>query len=819
MLRQSRSLWNRLFARSRGERPPQTVPRARCRPRLETLEDRLAPAALPRPDHIVIVIEENKDFADFIGSPSAPYLNSLTQQGALMTASAGVEHPSQPNYLDLFSGSNQGVTSNDRPAGLPFSTPNLGAQLFSNGLSFVGYAESLPSVGFDGDVFTSIPGQNQYERKHNPWSNWVNNPAGTNQLPSSVNRPFSNFPTDYSDLPTVAFVVPNEQNNMHDGTIQQGDTWLKDHLDGYVQWAKDHNSLLVVTFDENDGSPGNRIPTIFVGPMVKSAVTDSQPINHFNVLRTIEDMYSLPTAGASAGAAPITAIWKPTIVSVTPAAGFTEAQDASAQDLSDSGTVKFDELNAANTVTISSRYNNDVAWSGGTLSPGLIAQLTSGTFTASVAAAAVPGTTPWTYTATDVNLDFLAKGGKVTFSFKVTATDSGTPTAGTDTDTVRFTITGTNDAPTLTTSVSPVDATTPGVEVELTFADLAAKGNEADVDGAVTAFIVQAVSSGTLKIGASSGAATPFAVGSNNTIDATHKAYWKAAVGAKGPGLTAFTIVAKDNQGALSTGAVQVTVDVNLSNFVYIDFGTNGFWRWSDATGYQLVHPADVETFSVGADGFVYIDFGVYGLWRWADAVGFQPIHALNPENVVAGPDGYAYIDFGSNGFWRWSQAAGFFQIHAANPENITISNDGFAYIDFGNFGLYRWSQATGFTLIHAANPENIQAGADNFLYIDFGVYGFYRWSSASFQLIHGANPEGFTTGSDGFVTIDFGSYGLYRRSSATGFVQIHPANVEEVVAGNGLLFIDFGSAGLWRWSQATGFLQIHPVSPQRIRA
>jgi hypothetical protein len=294
-----------------------------CRRRfvVEELESRFAPAVLPRPDHVVIVIEENHDYAQIIGSPSAPYLNSLAQQGALMTASAGVEHPSQPNYLDLFSGSNQGVTSNARPAGLPFTTPNLGAQLRNAGLSFVGYAESLPAAGFDGDVYSSIPGQNQYERKHNPWVNWVNNPVGINQLPPSVNQPFASFPTDFSLLPTVAIVVPNEQNNMHDGSVQQGDAWLGSNLGGYVQWAKNHNSLLIVTFDENDGSPGNHIPTIFVGPMVKPGFAESQPVNHFNVLRTIEDLFGLPSAGASAGAAPITTIWDltaPTVVSVTP---------------------------------------------------------------------------------------------------------------------------------------------------------------------------------------------------------------------------------------------------------------------------------------------------------------------------------------------------------------------------------------------------------------------------------------------------------------------------------------------------------------------
>ena len=77
---------------------------------------------------------------------------------------------------------------------------------------------------------------------------------------------------------------------------------------------------------------------------------------------------------------------------------------------------------------------------------GLITQLTSGTFSASVLAATAPGSTPWTYTANDVNLDFLAVGETITFSFTVTATDNH---SATDTDVVTVTITGTNDAPTV----------------------------------------------------------------------------------------------------------------------------------------------------------------------------------------------------------------------------------------------------------------------------------------------------------------------------------------------------------------------------------
>ena len=109
--------------------------------------------------------------------------------------------------------------------------------------------------------------------------------------------------------------------------------------------------------------------------------------------------------------------------------------------------MNFDDIDTNDTVSISSAYNSDIVWSGGSLGAGLITQLTSGTFSASVLAAAAPGSTPWTYTANDVNLDFLAVGETITFSFTVTATDNH---SATDTDVVTITITGTNNAPTVT---------------------------------------------------------------------------------------------------------------------------------------------------------------------------------------------------------------------------------------------------------------------------------------------------------------------------------------------------------------------------------
>jgi phospholipase C len=264
---------------------------------------RLAITTLPIPDHIVIVIEENHSFSQIFGSVSAPYINSLAKDSSAtrFTKSFALTHPSQPNYLDLFSGSDQGVKDDNKPLNAPFTTANLGSQLIAAGRSYKTYSEDLPKTGFNGTT------SGAYARKHNPAVNWMG--KGSNQIPAGTNQPLTAFPTKFAKLPTVSIVVPNENNDMHNGAISAGDTWLQTHLDDYIQWAKTHNSLFILTFDEDDFIHNNRILTVFCGSMVNKG-KDTTRINHYNILRTIEDMYGLPYAGKATNVLPITTCWK-----------------------------------------------------------------------------------------------------------------------------------------------------------------------------------------------------------------------------------------------------------------------------------------------------------------------------------------------------------------------------------------------------------------------------------------------------------------------------------------------------------------------------
>lgn len=267
--------------------------------------------AIPTPDHIVVLIMENHSYNQIMESKQAPTINMLAKSShsALFTQSYALAHPSQPNYLILFSGCNQGIKNDNPPGTIPFTSDNLGRQLLDAGKTFISYAEDLPLPGFDGET------SGKYVRRHNPAVYWMGN--GPNQLPSSVIQPFTSFPTDFQLLPTVSFVIPNNNNNMHDGSISKGDQWINSHLFNYIQWAKTHNSLFILTFDEDDKSLNNRITTLFIGEMVKPG-TYSQKIDHITLLRTIEEMYHLPYACDASKALSINDCWDMTVDNHSP---------------------------------------------------------------------------------------------------------------------------------------------------------------------------------------------------------------------------------------------------------------------------------------------------------------------------------------------------------------------------------------------------------------------------------------------------------------------------------------------------------------------
>lgn len=251
-------------------------------------------------DHVVIVIEENHGYDQIVGSGSAPYINKLLAESAVFTDAHAVTHPSQPNYLAFFSGTTQGITGDQcLKDSTPFTTPNLGAALIKNGYTFKGYAQTMPSVGYRECVYqiSTLTDQTLFGRKHCPWINW----QGTkkNNFPDSLSVPITSFPKNFDELPTVAIVIPDMDHDMHNiGTpgdsaaIVRGDNWLKENISAYVEWAKTHNSILILTYDEDQFTAENHILTLIAGANIKPGKY-SENINHYSVLKTLEAMYGL----------------------------------------------------------------------------------------------------------------------------------------------------------------------------------------------------------------------------------------------------------------------------------------------------------------------------------------------------------------------------------------------------------------------------------------------------------------------------------------------------------------------------------------------
>lgn len=256
-----------------------------------------AASAVPTPDHVIVVVFENHAYSQVVGSSSAPYINSLATGGANLTQMYAETHPSQPNYFALFSGATQGITDDGCYTAGFSSAANLASEQLAAGRTWASYNETLPSQG------STTCSSGNYARKHNPW-------FGFSNVPTSTAKTFTQFPTDYTTLPQLSFVTPNLCSDMHDCSVSTGDTWLKNNLGAYATWAKTHNSLLVVTMDEDNRLAGNRIPTVLYGQPVKAGSTSSTTYNHYDLLRTLEDSQGLSAhAGNAASADDITGIW------------------------------------------------------------------------------------------------------------------------------------------------------------------------------------------------------------------------------------------------------------------------------------------------------------------------------------------------------------------------------------------------------------------------------------------------------------------------------------------------------------------------------
>ena len=253
--------------------------------------------AVPSISHVVVVVEENTDYAKVIGSSSMPYLNGLANQYALATQYYANTHPSIGNYFMMTAGE---IVTNDDGFGGTVSDDNIVRRLVAGGKTWKSYAEGLPSPGFLGSS------SGRYARKHNPLSFFSDVTASAAQLQNLV--PFSQFATDLGGgkLPNYAFVVPDLCNDAHDCSLATADAWLKTNIDPLVQSASfQQDGLLIIVFDEAGGdnaNGGGRIACVLVGPKVKRGFQSTTQYQHQSLLRLTAEALSVTPPGAAAGA-------------------------------------------------------------------------------------------------------------------------------------------------------------------------------------------------------------------------------------------------------------------------------------------------------------------------------------------------------------------------------------------------------------------------------------------------------------------------------------------------------------------------------------
>ncbi len=260
-------------------------------------------SAIPSFDHVYVIVFENKEAGEVIGSSHAPYLNSLANQYGLATNYTGVSHPSEPNYLALWSGSTFGITD-DAIHDLPGAS--VADQITAHGKSWMVYAENYPvgSSCFTGSSSQGgEDGNGSYARKHNPAMSFMNVSTDNARCTSHVTD-FTHFSAGAANF---AFIVPNLCNDMHNCPVSTGDSWLQQWLPSHIfntsTW-QNSNSAIFITWDEgttNNGG-GGTVPLIVISHETHSGMTSSQAHDHYSVLRTVEEAWGLGCLRNSCGA-------------------------------------------------------------------------------------------------------------------------------------------------------------------------------------------------------------------------------------------------------------------------------------------------------------------------------------------------------------------------------------------------------------------------------------------------------------------------------------------------------------------------------------
>jgi uncharacterized delta-60 repeat protein len=364
------------------------------------------------------------------------------------------------------------------------------------------------------------------------------------------------------------------------------------------------------------------------------------------------------------------------------------------------------------------------------------------------------------------------------------------------------TITPVNDVPVLSVYSGTVVTASEDTEAVITLDDLKAQGDESDVDGSVDAFVIKSVTSGSLRIGTDVGSALAFNAATNNIIDETHRAYWTPEPNANGP-LDAFVTVAKDNEGAESTIAVPVTIDVTPVN----DAPVAG-------EDYYSVEEDGVLT--VAGPGLLANDYDPDGdefimhYYSWNKHPDHGTVTEINgdgsftyePEADYNGTDTFEYIIYDYD-------ASGIYLLHDYGTVTIDVTpvNDaptfsipavGIVVTDF-DYGDYAWGlsiQSDGKILVSGSTANDfavVRYNADGSLDTTFSLDGVV---TTDFGNQINDQSYGMAVQSDGKILVVGDSYS---GSSTTDFAIARytvDGTLDTTFSGDGLVTTDFGDTG-----------------------
>lgn len=248
------------------------------------------PIAVPGFSHIYLIVLENREYSQVIGSADAPYLNSLAQKYGLATAYDAVTHPSQPNYVALVAGSPLGVTDD---ANHEVSGPNLFDQIEAAGKTWSVFAENVPLNCYTGATATDgEDGPGTYARKHEPAISFPS--IQTNSSRCARIADFSHFSPSAADF---ELIVPNLCHDMHDCSIQDGDSFMRGFVPKILQSAAwQQGSVLFITWDEGTSGEGGggRVPLLVIAnQLISSGFQSATPHSHYSLLHTVENAWGL----------------------------------------------------------------------------------------------------------------------------------------------------------------------------------------------------------------------------------------------------------------------------------------------------------------------------------------------------------------------------------------------------------------------------------------------------------------------------------------------------------------------------------------------